>query len=212
MKNNEVEQILKKYDLSIRKLADLLDVNPSSIVNWKEEAKETSSKNKEKLSLLDRTIGNIMHKTGIGSKEVVDLILALKRASLWSGHEYNTLKSGFFSKNFENEIIDALKKEYSDSKPIELEANHPAANRTDYLFTDKEGNVFMVEIFMSKPAQRSLSSILNIQKQLKELLKISNITTIVVAGSFDDEFVSIAKEIPSIILKQYRLKATLKDI
>lgn len=200
---NIVEEILIKYDVSVRGLAKLLGINPSSITHWKNARNKISPTNLEKIQALDKKLEEMIETKKFTKKEAVESLLNYKNSSL---NKNGNDRAGF------KKIVDNKVLEYFETiEHLKLEKGYTPDDLLgfQFLFTDKEKKSIVVGYAVDPVTKNAidislLGEFLLIKNDLRKKLG-EDFLLIIIATEYTDKFLKACEEIPKIKLKTFEM-------
>ncbi len=198
MKSTEVvSSFLKKYDLSNRVMAKLLDLNPSSVNNWRRGAQDISQKNIDHINNISKLLDTLIEESNMNNTVLISLILALKNTPLWQ--DWDTAKEIILGKNrksngplYEDFVKNNLGKLDNGLKLSTLTNQQSCF---DFLAEDSDGNIKAIETKISEVRVEVIGQVLHQISRLEKILD-RPFEVIVVAPSFSKSFIDTLKTLP----------------
>lgn len=212
---NLVGDLMKKYALSVRKLAALLGVHPSSIVHWQTARNDIAPKNAELLTLLDLKISEISKNDEITPEQTLEILLAFAKTPLWRGIKsspgsFHSDPAAIRGADLIEIIKTNLEKVEKGLRPINFETKPALDNRWyDIACQDRHGTLTFIEVKSSIANENILGSLLSYLAETKAITK-KEIRIILIAPDFTPGLIKAVSQLPSVILKKMKVTTDVK--
>ncbi len=209
-----INQFSLKYGTSNIVMGQLLDVNTSSINNWRRGVKEMSEKNTAHFEKVSSILDHIIKRTNYSPERVMSLVLAIKETPNWKGWDSldKEITNPFYLKkastvahnSFEEYVIKNLSTILPDLKLLQME---PSGGGFDALAQNALGQTIAIEVKAKKVEVETLGKILHYLAQT-ESLKITEV--VLIAPDFSKSFLETIKTIPKKITTK-KINISLSD-
>ncbi len=197
-----VSSFLIKYDLSNRVMAKLLDLNPSSINNWRRGAQDISSKNVEHLNKVSKILDALIEESGMNTDALISLMLALKETPLWKG--WDTAREFFLGKNSHSKrgaLFEDIVKNNLDqiTEGLKISSLSEQQSYFDFIAETREGKILAIETKTIEVTESHLGMIITQRNKLYKMIE-KDFEVMIIAPSFSQNFLEAIETVSFPIL------------
>ncbi len=207
-----VKSFMHRNHLSVRKLATLLGVNPTSVMNWTNERNEITAKNVELLEALERKVEVIAENDSLPQDQVLDILFALAKTALWKG--IRSVPDSFRMEKGIALAVDLASAAKNDLDKIEkglriVEPPSEVGADFDIWCKDTSGRITLVEIKSGTLHETTFGGLVSKMAEIRKTVG-DRFRVIVMAHDFTPAFVNAASQIASLKLKKFSIKSDIK--
>ena len=198
---NAIDGLLARYDISVRSLAKLLDLNPSTITHWKNARNKISPQNLEKISILDKKLEVMINQQKLSKREALESLLADKKNSFHA----NSYGIDQFKQIVDNKVLEYF--ETVENLKRENKFSIEDLSGFQFVFKDRDERLtvigYAIDVISNKPIDLPFLGELLLMKNEVRKKVADDFRLIIIASEYTGKFIKAASEIPKLELKTF---------